>query len=315
MERIMSQEERIRRAEEIYFNRRMERRRVEPIPQRSTRKNTSILLKKMMLQIGICSLIYFMVYFIKGNEFAFSSQVIQGMNNFLNEELDWGQTWQVVQEKALAFHEKVNSFGVEEQKQEEIIPPAEDTEQEEKTEGEAEQNTQETPEEVPEPELEPEPVPEENGVGGGEEESQDTNLSQMEIDAKFIQENYEIGLPLQGRISSHFGARTPTDIVSANHCGTDIAAGTGTEIKSMMDGTVTLVSEIGDYGKHIKIENGEISVLYAHCSELDVREGQEIKMGDVVAKVGSTGKATGPHLHIEIKREDRYIDLETVLSF
>ena len=88
MERIMSQEERIRRAEEIYFNRRMERRRVEPIPQRSTRKNTSILLKKMMLQIGICSLIYFMVYFIKGNEFAFSSQVIQGMNNFLNEELD-----------------------------------------------------------------------------------------------------------------------------------------------------------------------------------------------------------------------------------
>ena len=82
-----------------------------------------------------------------------------------------------------------------------------------------------------------------------------------------------------------------------------------------MDGTVTLVSTEGDYGKHVKIENGEVSVLYAHCSELDVTEGQEVKMGDCIAKVGSTGKATGPHLHIEIKREDRYIDPETVLPF
>lgn len=315
MERIASQEERIRRAEEIYFNRRLERRRAEPIPQREKKKTSSMLLKKMLLQIGISFLIYFMVYLVKGNEYAFSSQVLQGMNQFLNHELDWGQTWQVVQEKVLAFHEKVNSFGMQEQKEEEIIPPAEEVEPpvEEKQEAETEVETK-PPEEV----IEAEPVPEaveENGVGGGTEESQDTNLSQMELDAKFVKENYTIQLPLQGRISSPFGARTPTDIVSANHCGTDIAAITGTEIRSIMDGTVTMVSEIGDYGKHIKIENGEISVLYAHCNELDVTEGQEIKIGDVVAKVGSTGKATGPHLHIEIKRADRYIDPEMILPF
>jgi len=317
MERILSQEERIRRAEEIYFNRRMERKRPEAIPQKQTRRASSTLLKKMLLQIGISFLIYFMVYLIKGNDYAFSGQVLQGLEQFLNTEFDWGQTWQVVQEQASNFHEKVNSFGVEKpQQEEEIIPPAEEPEEKPKEEEKPEEAVETKPESEPEPE--PEAVSEEaeeNGVGGGSEESQDTNLSQMELDAKFIKENYTLQLPLEGRISSHFGARTPTEIISANHCGTDIAAIAGTEVKSMMDGTVTMVSEVGDYGKHIKIENGDISVLYAHCSELDVTEGQEIKMGEIVAKVGSTGKATGPHLHIEIKREDRYIDPEMVLPF
>lgn len=135
------------------------------------------------------------------------------------------------------------------------------------------------------------------------------------MDANYIKTNYEVILPVSGTITSRYGMRTPTEIVSANHCGTDIGAVTGTPIQSIMDGTVTFVSTVGDYGKHIKIEKDGISVLYAHCSELDVTEGQEVKKGDVVAKVGSTGKATGPHLHIEIKREDRYVDPEFVLPF
>ena len=80
-----------------------------------------------------------------------------------------------------------------------------------------------------------------------------------------------------------------------------------------MDGTVTLSSSEGDYGKHIKVENGEITTLYAHCSKLLVQEGDVVTQGQKIAEVGETGKATGPHLHFEIRRENRFINPEEIL--
>ena len=59
-----------------------------------------------------------------------------------------------------------------------------------------------------------------------------------------------------------------------------------------MDGKVTVVSEDGDYGKHIKIENGDIEYLYANCSQLLVSRGAQVTKGEEIAKVGQTGKAT-----------------------
>lgn len=316
MERSLSQEERIRRAEEIYFNRRGERNRTrESSVSNTEQKNSSVLLKKMLLQILICFVIYFILFLIKDTEYGFSENVLKQVDTFLNDEINWGETFQFVQEEFGKMNERINQFGIEMQSDEEGVDQSQEGTNVQ-TENQEELQTQEN--EIPENTGETvteEQIPEDNGVGGGIEESQDTNLSQMEIDANYVKKNYSLMLPLEGSITSQFGARTPTDIVSANHCGTDIGAVTGTEIKSIMDGTVTLVSTEGDYGKHVKIENGEVSVLYAHCSELDVTEGQEVKMGDCIAKVGSTGKATGPHLHIEIKREDRYIDPETVLPF
>lgn len=70
-----------------------------------------------------------------------------------------------------------------------------------------------------------------------------------------------------------------------------------------------------DIGKHLEITNGEISTLYAHCSEILVKEGDKIKQGDEIAKVGDTGNSTGPHLHFEIMRQERVIDPETILGF
>ena len=82
-----------------------------------------------------------------------------------------------------------------------------------------------------------------------------------------------------------------------------------------MEGTVTVSSEEGEYGKHIDITNGDVLTRYAHCSKLLVEEGEKVKQGDKIAEVGSTGKSTGPHLHFEIRRDNRAINPEAILDF
>lgn len=82
-----------------------------------------------------------------------------------------------------------------------------------------------------------------------------------------------------------------------------------------MEGTVTQVSSQGDYGKHIRIVNGEITTLYAHCSKIYVKEGDNIKQGQEIAEVGSTGNVTGPHLHFEIRRNGEFVDPDSVIDF
>lgn len=74
-------------------------------------------------------------------------------------------------------------------------------------------------------------------------------------------------------------------------------------------------SSQGDYGNHIKIVSGNVTTLYAHCKTLYVKEGDEIKQGMEIAEVGQTGRATGPHLHFEIRVDDRLVNPEYVLQF
>ena len=99
-----------------------------------------------------------------------------------------------------------------------------------------------------------------------------------------------------------------------NHTGTDIAANLGTKIISATDGEVVLSSEEGDYGKHLKIQIGEVSVIYAHCNQLYVKQGDKIKQGQEIAEVGSTGNSTGPHLHFEIRISERKVDPQKILE-
>lgn len=116
------------------------------------------------------------------------------------------------------------------------------------------------------------------------------------------------GSPFIGRnwnsvVSSEFGYRTdPLNGSSAFHEGLDIAFPTGTDINAVSGGVVTNVvfSKTG-YGNHIRIDCGNgVTVLYAHCSEIFVTKGQSIASGQVIAKVGATGRVTGPHLHLGI---------------
>lgn len=106
--------------------------------------------------------------------------------------------------------------------------------------------------------------------------------------------------PVSGSITSRFGAIS--SIRSGAHTGTDIAAPNGTPIKAVANGTVTFAERNGSYGNLIKIthENG-VETWYGHCSQLYATVGQQVKAGDIIAAVGSTGNSTGPHLHLEIR--------------
>lgn len=142
--------------------------------------------------------------------------------------------------------------------------------------------------------------------------TEQTQKSQMELDSEYIKANYSMSLPLKGTITSRFGVR---EVEPKNHVGIDIGTNTGAEIVAAMDGVASIVSSEGDYGNHIKITNGNLSTLYAHCNSLDIKEGDNIKKGQKIATVGQTGNATGPHLHFEIILEGRYVNPELVMQF
>ena len=100
------------------------------------------------------------------------------------------------------------------------------------------------------------------------------------------------------------------------HYGLDFAADEGTTIKAMLDGIVTLAEpELYYTGGTLMFDHGHgISTIYLHMQKLLVKKGQKIKQGDVIGTVGSTGRATGPHLDIRLNWFQTRLDPETVLS-
>ena len=114
-------------------------------------------------------------------------------------------------------------------------------------------------------------------------------------------------LPVAGTITSPQGYRTdPITGEVSYHSGTDIAVPEGTPILAAADGTVTIANALdswgGSYGYHVKLDHGGgLTTLYAHCSSICVTAGQQVKAGEVIAYVGHTGRATGPHLHFEVQ--------------
>lgn len=110
-------------------------------------------------------------------------------------------------------------------------------------------------------------------------------------------------LPLKGTISSEFGIRThPISGDLRFHAGTDIAAKSGSPIYAAFDGKVSEASYDQWNGNYVKIiHDNDIMTVYCHCSKLNVKKGQVIRAGEIIAFVGSTGSSTGPHLHFEIR--------------
>ena len=107
-------------------------------------------------------------------------------------------------------------------------------------------------------------------------------------------------VPVTGTISSRFGVSS--SIRKSTHTGLDIACSIGTPIKVTSGGTVISAQNEGSYGNLVKVSHGNgIETWYAHTSKMYVKAGQQVKAGDVIAAVGSTGNSTGPHLHLEIR--------------
>ena len=118
--------------------------------------------------------------------------------------------------------------------------------------------------------------------------------------------------PLVGstRMSSGYGNRKdPFTRRKAFHAGIDFPAPTGTKVLSAGSGTVTFVGQKSGYGKLVEIthEKGLVT-RYGHLSAFLVKEGQIVVTGTPIARVGSTGRSTGPHLHFEVRRDDSAVD-------
>ena len=121
-------------------------------------------------------------------------------------------------------------------------------------------------------------------------------------------------LPVGGTITSQFGYRSDpfTDEVSY-HSGTDISVPEGTPILAAADGTVATANATdpwgGSYGYHVILDHGGgLETLYAHCSAICVVPGQTVRQGEVIGYVGHTGRATGDHLHLEVRISGERMD-------
>jgi len=122
----------------------------------------------------------------------------------------------------------------------------------------------------------------------------------------------KLGFPLQSytRMSSPYGNRTsPFGNRTEFHTGMDYAAPSGTNILAAEDGYVISAGVRGGYGNTVIIDHGNgLSTLYAHASKLLCSPGDVVNKGEVVAKVGSTGYSTGPHLHFEVRVNGAHTD-------
>lgn len=123
-------------------------------------------------------------------------------------------------------------------------------------------------------------------------------------------------LRVPGRISSEFGSRTsPTAGASTNHQGIDIAVSAGTPIVAAGDGTVVTAAYSASAGNYIMLYHGNsLYTVYMHASRLAVSEGAQVKQGDVIAYVGSTGISTGAHLHFGVSVNGAYVNPRNYVS-
>ena len=315
MERTISDEEKLRRAIEISQRRNNNNYRVAS----STRVNVNEkkdykLFKKMILQIIICLLIYAIFHLITSTNYVFSADVIKSTNDILNYDINFTEMYNNLM---LFVNSQTNINQSEEQNNIEnnVIQTNEQITQNNTTEN---NNSNETENVAGEDENKNEEtgVVEETEAQATESKEEETAKTQMELDAEAVAKLCKFQKPLSGTITSEFGAREATiDGMTTDHKGIDIAANSGTSIKAAMAGTVTVAEENSEYGKFIKIVNGDVMTVYAHCKTLKVKVGDKIKVGQTIATVGSTGVSTGPHLHFEIRFENRYINPRLLIEF
>ena len=287
--------------------------------------------KRRLLQLGVCLLLFLVAFFAKGGERTAQirgelKELLQANANFGQALTRFGQARQserpvgetlgtfwaqvffpqeqepyVSNQNGLLFLQVKNGLtagdggGIldhreAESQQEEPVesapqePPAEETE-------------------IPQPEetSSPEWIPSDyNGVELPEEASMDWYDLHLE----------ETVTPVSAAMTSPFGWRIdPNGDEQQFHHGLDMGVPIGTDVLAFAAGTVEYIGESDIYGQYLQIDHGNgVKSFYAHCSKLCVQQGKTVEAGDKIAESGDTGNATGPHLHLELKRDGIYLN-------
>ena len=273
----MTVEEKIRRAEEIYNRRNGNNYTYQNYSQKS--KKGPRLMQRMIKQIIICFMIYGIFYIVTNREYYLSQEFKNQIENKASQNEVTKKAYNWLNEQIPKCINQINQFTKKEEKQ---------TEQTKNEEQQVEETTS-----VVENQTEISQTINEENIGGATEETVQIEKTQEEKDVEKIKNTINFIKPIDGTISSTFGWRTPTTAtVPKYHTGLDIAAKTGTKIKSATNGKVILASSEGDYGKHYKIQVDDIIIIYAHCSKLYLNEGDNVWQGQEIAEVGSTGNST-----------------------
>lgn len=145
----------------------------------------------------------------------------------------------------------------------------------------------------------------------------DNRLQQLELMNEILakqsleEQTFIAGRPIKdGWLSSHYGYRTdPFTGKRAWHAGVDFAGKPGSQIVAVASGVVTWSADRSGFGNLVEISHGgKYSTRYAHCKELLVKVGDIVEKGQAIARMGSTGRSTGSHVHFEVLKENKSID-------
>ena len=256
MEKAISAEERIRRAEEIYARRKNGNMGTSTPYARVNvgEKRKSRMLRKMLIQICIGIVVYISFYAVKNGEYMFAGDFTNNIKSILEYDISFQSISSDLVNYINQIKNKDANIPEENRENKEKIESTDNTANTETIKTNNEQYTNEINNNVTYEEGITEGVTEimETDILGVTDEvlytTETSSISQMEIDAKYIKENYSLIKPLKGTITSRFGNRNPTvETVPKYHTGIDIAANTGTKIIASMAGEVILVSSQGDY--------------------------------------------------------------------
>ena len=280
MERILNDEEKIRRAEEIYYRRNNQNINISGRKSTKTLKEKGNMRIKFFLNLLLMFNIAVIIFSIQNKDYIFTQEFIGKLNEY---NINLGA-------KVTEFFSKILADETKKENNKDFNIVNENSE----TVSNLEENSQKI-------------VANEN---------LESSLNEMDLDVENLKNAYSFINPITGIVSSKFGSReSEYQKVTGYHTGVDVAAEEGTIIKASMEGIVELVSSEGDYGNHINIRSNNVSTLYAHCSKIFVKEGQIVGQGQEIGAVGNTGNSTGPHLHFEIRIDDRFVDQLKSLTF
>lgn len=140
--------------------------------------------------------------------------------------------------------------------------------------------------------------------------SQNQEMEKVQNKIKTYMDTLPTLWPVSGSISSRYGKRLhPILFIRKKHEGIDINANTGVNIKAAASGKVLSAQYTSGYGKCVVLSHGNgVTTVYGHASKLLVKKGDTVHKGEVIAKVGSTGLSTGPHLHFEVRLNGNAVD-------